>query len=232
VTHCRNNSTYRQYVLREYAAYRMYNELTPRSFRAKLADIDYQDANGRRIASQAGYFLENLDDLAQRNGTSRIRAGDRIPLAFLSPPDGARYALFQHMIGNHDWSMRAGPTGDDCCHNAELIGVAASGQTIPVPYDFDFSGFVDASYALPPSELELSSVRDRYYRGYCVHNANVVTIAGEFRSKRPQMIAALAQVPGIDPRSVSRATAYVERFFADIASDDALNAKVLKRCAR
>ena len=232
VTHCRDNSTYRQYVLREYAAYRMYNELTPRSFRAKLADIEYQDANGRRIASQAGYFLENLDDLAQRNGTSRIRAGDRIPLAFLSPPDAARYALFQHMIGNHDWSMRAGPTGDDCCHNAELIGVAASGQTIPVPYDFDFSGFVDASYALPPSELELSSVRDRYYRGYCVHNANAVGVAAEFRSKRPQMIAALAQVPGIDPRSVSRATAYVDRFFADIASDDAVNAKVLKRCAR
>ena len=40
------------------------------------------------------------------------------------------------------------------------------------------------------------------------------------------MMAALA-VPGIDPRSVSRATAYVDRFFADIADDAAVNSKVL-----
>ena len=46
------------------------------------------------------------------------------------------------------------------------------------------------------------------------------------------MMAALAAVPGIDPKSVSRASAYVDRFFADIANDDAVNAKVLKRCAR
>jgi hypothetical protein len=135
------------------------------------------------------------------------------------------------MIGNHDWSMRAGPLGDNCCHNAELVGVAAAGQVIPVPYDFDFSGFVDTIYALPPSELEISSVRDRYYRGYCAHNASAVGIAAEFRGKRPQMMADLAQVPGIDPKSVSRASAYVDRFFADIATDAAVNSKVLRRCA-
>ena len=162
----------------------MYNELTPRSFRAKLADIDYLDANGRRIASQAGFFLESLDDLAQRNWTNRIRAPERIPLAYLSPVDAARYALFQHMLGNHDWSMRAGPAGDDCCHNAELIGVAAAGQTIPVPYDFDYSGFVDTSYSLPPAQLEISSVRDRFYRGYCVHNSSAPAAARPAASAR------------------------------------------------
>lgn len=231
VTHCRDNSTYRQYVLREYAAYRMYNALTPRSFRAKLAQIDYQDANGRKIASQVGFFLENLNDLAERNGMARVRAGDRIPLADLSPADAARYALFQHMIANHDWSMRAGPPRDPCCHNAELIGVATAGQTIPVPYDFDYSGFVDTSYALPPAELEIESVRDRYYRGYCVHNAQAVAAAGEFRAKRPEIIAAISQVPGIDPKSVTRSTAFLDRFFTDVATDDSVRSKVLKRCS-
>jgi len=232
ITHCRDNATYRQYVLREYAAYRMYNLLTPKSFRAKLVDVDYRDANGRPIASQVGFFLENLDDLAQRNGLSRVRAGDRIPLAYLSPPDAARYALFQHMLANHDWSMRAGPTGDDCCHNAEIIGTLAPGQTIPVPYDFDFSGFVDTKYATPPGELDLSSVRDRYYRGYCVHNPDALAAARQMREARPQILGVLAQVPGLDARSQSDAAAYLERFFADIASDADLNAKVLKRCAR
>ena len=47
--------------------------------------------------------------------------------------DAARYALFQHMIANHDWSMRAGPVGSFCCHNAELLGLAAPGQQFRRP---------------------------------------------------------------------------------------------------
>lgn len=232
ITHCRDNATYRQYVLKEYAAYRMYNLLTPKSFRAKLADVDYLDANGRPIATQVGFFLENLDDLADRNGTRRVRASDRIPLADLSPSDSARYALFQHMLANHDWSMRAGPAGDACCHNAEIIGSLAPGETIPVPYDFDFSGFVDASYATPPGEIEINSVRDRYYRGYCVHNSEALAAAQQMREAHSQIIGVLSQVPGLDARSQSRGAAFLERFFADIATDADVNAKVLKRCAR
>ena len=68
---------------------------------------------------------------------------------------GARYALFQHMIGNHDWSMRAGPVGKECCHNAELIGPPRPATLIPIPYDFDFSGLVDAPYATPPEGIPI-----------------------------------------------------------------------------
>ena len=28
------------------------------------------------------------------------------------------------MIGNLDWSMRAGPAGEGCCHNSRLIAPA------------------------------------------------------------------------------------------------------------
>ena len=136
-------------------------------------------------------------------------AGERIPIADLSAPDAARYALFQHMIANHDWSMRAGPVGKNCCHNAELIGPLAPGQTIPIPYDFDFSGFVGAPYATPPSELDITDVRQRLYRGYCIHNADVMAAARQMRDARPQILAVLTEVPGLDPQdsgSVRQAT--------------------------
>jgi hypothetical protein len=230
VTHCRNSASFQQYVLLEYAAYRMYNLLTPRSFRARLADVTYTDTSGRPIVSRVGFFLEDLDDVGQRNGMRKARGPERIPLADLSAPDAARYGLFQHMIGNHDWSMRAGPTGKDCCHNAELIGALAAGQTIPIPYDFDFSGFVGAPYATPPSELDLRDVRERLYRGYCMHNANALTAARQMREARPQILGILTQVPGLEPRTQSRAAAYLSGFFADIANDSDVGEKVLKRC--
>jgi hypothetical protein len=230
ITHCRNSPAFQQYVLLEYAAYGMYNLLTPHSFKARLADIDYRDETGRPIVSRVGFFLEELSDLAHRNGMRPSHGPDRIPLADLSPPDAARYALFQDMIGNHDWSMRAGPAGKDCCHNAELIGPLAPGQTIPVPYDFDFSGYVNTPYATPPAELDIGSVTTRLYRGYCAHNSDAVAVAHQMSAARPQILAVLTQVPGLDPRTQARAAAYLNGFFGDIASDATLGSKVLKSC--
>ncbi|HEX6660588.1 MAG TPA: hypothetical protein VF067_01805 [Sphingomicrobium sp.] len=230
VTHCRNSASFQQYVLLEYAAYKIYNVLTPHSFRVRLANIDYVGSDGRPIISRIGYFLEDLKDVAQRNGMKVTHAPDRIPVPDLSSPDAARYGLFQHMLANHDWSMRAGPVGRDCCHNAELIGPLAPGATVPVPYDFDFSGFVNAPYATPPDELSLSSVRQRFYRGYCVHNPDVLKAAQQMRAERPQLIAAITSTPGMDPSTQNRAIGFLEPFFADIATDDAVNSKILKRC--
>lgn len=230
ITHCKNSPGFQQYVLLEYAAYGMYNLLTPHSFRAKLADVDYRDESGKPIVSRIGFFLEDLPDLAHRNGLKPSHGPERIPVQDLNPTDAARYALFQDMIGNHDWSMRAGPVGKDCCHNAELIGPLAPGQTIPVPYDFDFSGYVDTPYATPPSELDISDVKTRLYRGYCMHNAEAATVAAQFRAARPQIFAVLSQAPGLDAKTQARAGAYLNGFFADIATDADVNSKVLKRC--
>ncbi len=159
-----------------------------------------------------------------------MHAGERIPVSYLSPADAGRYALFEHLLANHDWSMRAGPVGKPCCHNAELVGVAAPGATIPIPYDFDFSGYVNAPYATPPAELDISDVRQRVYRGYCIHNASVVAAAREMRALHPQIIGVLSQVPGLEPATQQRAGAYLEKFFADIATDTDVSSKVINRC--
>ena len=160
---------------------------------------------------------------------NEVRAGERIPVAWLNPTDAARYALFQHMIANHDWSMRAGPAGDECCHNARLMGAAAPGQVIPVPYDFDFSGLVNAPYASAPDELGISDVRQRLYRGYCIHGAQAMAAAAEMRAKQAQIIGVLSQVPGLAPSTRDSAANYLGRFFTLIATDESA-AKALRSC--
>lgn len=230
VTHCRNAPSFQQYVLLEYSAYRMYNLLTPYSFRVRLANIDYRDSNGAPIVSRIGYFLEDLGDVARRNGMQQTHAPQKFDMTALSPPDAARYALFQHMIANHDWSMRAGPAGKDCCHNAELIGPLALGSVVPIPYDFDFSGYVNAPYATPPDVLGINNVRQRFYRGYCVHNNEVLAAARQMRELRPQMIAAVTSTPGLEPSTQGRAIAFLDGFFADISSDASVSERLLKRC--
>jgi hypothetical protein len=231
VTHCRGNASFQQHLLLEYAAYRMYQQLTPLGFKVRLADVTYRQDDGRPYVERLGFFLEDTGDVAARNGLKEVHAPDTIPVSSLSPRDSARYVLFEHMLGNHDWSMHAGPRGEDCCHNAKLIGGpwTTPGATVPIPYDFDFSGFVDAPYATPPDELRISNVRTRVYRGYCAQNAQAAAVAARMRSARPQLLATLAATPGLEPRTLARAQAYLDGFFRDIADDSAVSA-LLKRC--
>ena len=231
VTHCRTAPAFQKHVLLEHAAYRMFNVLTPASFRVRLAMIDYVEAEGRPIASRYGFFIEDIDDVARRNGAREAKVGDTVPASYLRLAEVARYVLFQHMLGNHDWSMHAGPKGAGCCHNSKLIGPqqAARATLTPVPYDFDFSGFVDAPYATPPDALRIATVRQRRYRGSCAHNRYAEAAAGEFRAARAKLLAELHGTPGLEDAAKRRAADYLERFFADIATDSDV-AKLLKAC--
>jgi hypothetical protein len=147
----------------------------------------------------------------------------------LSPIDAARIAVFEYMIGNRDWSARAGPPGEGCCHNSRLIAPGPGGTFIPVPYDFDYAGLVDPPYAVAPDGQ--GSVRDRRYQGYCVHNAQALAVAAEFRVKRAPLLATLSQIP-LDESVRRRATAYLDSFFADIADDRRMAAKLFRTCVK
>ena len=233
-TYCRPSPQHQQYVLLEYAAYRMFNVLAPTSLRARLASVDYAEADGRTVISRLGFFVEDSDDAARRNGLVEMRMPPRIATSQLDPAAAARAALFEYMIGNLDWSMRAGPQSDVCCHNFRLLGSSVGAQTglIPVPYDFDFSGLVNAPYAQPPEGIPIGSVRERYYHDYCVHNAQAIQVAAEFRAKRGELLAVLGSIPQLDERRRRAASDYLEGFFRDIATDEDVMKRVLRNCVK
>jgi hypothetical protein len=231
VSTCRAGAAYQQYVFLEYSAYLMDNRLTPLSYNARLAAIDYLDARGKPIMSRTGYFLENEKDLARRNGLREAVVGDRISPSQLSPRDSVRHAIFEYMIGNIDWSQAAGPPGAGCCHNTKLLGEKqASNGLIPIPYDFDETGLVDPPYAVPPEGSHISDVSTREYRGYCAFNADALAVAGEFRDHQADILAVLDDLPQLDPGPRRKAAAYLQRFFADIATDQTISAKLLRTC--
>lgn len=229
VTHCKSSAGHQQYLLLEYAAYPMFNVLTPLSFKARLATVDYAEPSGKVSTTRWGFFIEDEGDVRKRNGLGKAAVGARISASQLEPMQAARVALFEYMIGNLDWSMRAGPAGEECCHNSKLQA-GQGNQLVPIPYDWDYSGFVDAPYAVPPKQIRVRSVRQRYYQGYCRHNTQVLAAAAEMRAKRGAMEAALSAVPGLEDRSKRKALAFMAGFYEQIATDQAVRANVLKGC--
>lgn len=221
---CKKSEGFQQKILLEYAAYRLYNLMTPLSFRARLANIDYVDEGGRPYISRVGFFVEDVDDVAKRNGLTVAKMPSLIPVETIDPVSGARFALFEDMISNYDWSMRAAPKGQTCCHNARLLTTGVPGsQLIVVPYDFDFSGLVDAPYADPPEGFPINSVRQRTYRGYCAHSSQASAIATQLLPRRAEFTGVFATIPGLDPREQAKAASFIDGFFNDLGGGKVLN---------
>jgi hypothetical protein len=232
VTHCQSAKNYQQNLLLEYASYRLYRALTPDSFNVRLAQVDYVGADGDPIISRLGFFIEDVSDVAKRNGHARLRGVKSISASQLDPAAATRFALFEYMISNLDWSMTASPPGEDCCHNSRLVGAKeATTELVPLPYDFDYSGLVNAPYAVPPDGIRASSVRQRIYRGFCLHNTQAQAFAADMAARRGSLIAIVDQTPQLEESTRTRADSYLGEFFDEVGSP-AKVAELLKVCLR
>ncbi len=219
VTHCQRTANFQQYVLLEYSAYQLYRALTPESFSVRLAKIDYVDEGGQPITSRIGFFEEDVNDVARRNGQKRLRGLNHISSSQLDPAAAARFALFQYMISNLDWAMTAAPAGSDCCHNARLVGAeGATSGLVPLPYDFDYSGLVNAPYAVPPDSIRVANVRVRRYRGFCEHNEQARAFAAGLLARRASLQAVLDSTPELNESSHRTAARYLDDFFDEVGS--------------
>jgi hypothetical protein len=229
VTHCKGAAGFDRYVLREYAAYKIYNALTPKSLKVRLAKIRYIDG-GKEVAQRFGFFIEDIDDLAKRMAGKEIEVTS-VPSTALDADDAARYTLFQYMIGNLDWDMTKSPAGADCCHNSKLVGATAEAREglTPVAYDFDYSGLVNAPYATPPDAIPVPSVRTRYYRGLCRHNDAVRAGAGTFLSARPAVESALTAIKELPASDRDNIRKYLAAFYDDLATPKDID-KLVKGC--
>jgi len=235
VTHCQRSADFQQYVLLEYTAYRLYRALTPESFNVRLAKIDYTGKDGQALTTRLGFFIEDVDDVAKRNGQKRLRGVGRISASQLDAAAAARFAVFEYMISNLDWAMTAGPAGEDCCHNARLMGTkgatGASTGLIPVPYDFDYAGLVNAPYAVPPDGIHVANVKVRRYRGFCAHNEEAKAFLAQISTLRASLMAILDETPQLEDRTRRNAAGYLGDFFAEAGSPSKV-ADFMKVCLR
>jgi hypothetical protein len=221
-THCRDLGDYEQYVFREYAVYRIFNVLTPRSFRARLAQVRYVNArNQKLIAERAALLLEDDDDVARR---LEGRAVDQRGVSFRrADADTVNLMMvFEYMIGNTDMSMLA-------LHNIRLVR-AATGIVYPVPYDFDYSGLVNTRYSVPDPRLGLNSVRSRLYRGPCRTADELEPLFGRLRDARTDVMAVYDTIPGIKPGYVRQAREYLDQFYRTLDRPSSIKRAFIDGC--
>jgi hypothetical protein len=218
-THCRAEASYEQYVLREYLAYRLYAALSDASLRVRLVRVTYR-LHGERPLVRYAFFTENFATLAQRRGEVFVKE----PAApeDIEPTAAAMLELFEYFIGNTDWSIVGG-------HNIAQFA-RSDGRITVVPYDFDFSGLVDAAYATPPPQLPIRRVTDRLFRGICRPGFDWQPVMGRFVASRAEFAALLARVPALSDRSRDHVRSFVADFYAAVGSQAAVREKIVGAC--
>jgi len=176
-------------IVKEYLAYKIYEELSEVHFKTRLVSIEYIDNRDKKLELHPlTSFLpqKKLEELYNYEGEEAFafrkpktyklmsilieddkvvakRNNAKLMKRYVHPLNQGEMAsitnsFFQFMIGNTDFSTAYQ-------HNQKLLFKDL--KTIPLPYDFDMSGLVDASYAV------VSNVHDLKFEKTIIQEARV-----------------------------------------------------------
>ena len=220
---CLSGGNSNDLILKEYFCYQLYALITPHNFNTKLMDLTLTDQRGRQSKSYdlKAFFIEDEDLMAKRLGGKIMEAV--INPYLLQDTAAVRHDFFQYMIGNTDWSTLAK-------HNIRILQ-ASSRAIVPVPYDFDMAGLVDAPYAKVSDLLPISNVRERLYRGFCRNEGLFQCIRAEYLSIEDQFWEILKELEtDIHPDEIEPLREFLAAFFAILKNDQRFNENIVLKC--
>lgn len=215
VSQCKTFAMDKQWLLKEFMIYKIYNLLTDMSFRVRLLNLNWQDTtNKAKSISEYAFLLEDTKDLAQRNQCFEMKQA-KIKTEATDRKQMTLVAIFEYMIGNTDWAVPVN-------HNTKLIVPKADSSHVPyvVPYDFDFSGLVNTDYSTPNEQLPIQSVRDRLYRGFPRRMEELNDVLFIFNAKKKEIYDMVNGFHLLTAKTKKEITDYLDDFYSIINSPD------------
>lgn len=220
---CKNESPYEQYVLREYASYRLYNILTDKSLRAHLLQLDLREKRARTTSSTGYAFFIEPEEVIAKRLKGRKREPRILSPNGIQPVSLDQLALFELMIGNTDWAISNR-------HNINTLLLPGDSLLTAVPYDFDYAGLVNTDYAVPGKGVNIPTVRTRYFKGPCRDAATWEATIKVFEAKKSEMLAFCTDFQAFEKSSRKHVIDYIEDFFELLADPNKRKSKILEHC--
>jgi hypothetical protein len=227
VMDCKKGEAYEQYLLSEFMAYKMLNILTDYSYRVRLIRVTYIDISGKfDTATKYAFIIENKNQMAERLNTIALDVKS-IRDQYIEKTTLINSYLFQFLIGNTDWSIPGG-------HNMLLIKSKDPVLTEPyvVPFDFDLAGIVDASYALPNTEADISNVRERFYMGICLPDDQIKAGLQVYLERKEEIYALYQNSDLIDRKNKQKTIQYLDEFYDIVEDEGRFSNRVLESCKK
>ena len=231
VSPCKGGKPYQELIGLEYLAYKIWQEVSDYHFKTRLLELSYIDTDSKkRPWSAMAFVIEDVSDMAKRTKHKPVKV-NKVSRLQLDLQQTALFELFQLLIGNTDFSTLRSRPGTDCCHNTRLIAAKdATNGIIPVPYDFDMSGFVNAPYAVPAEQHPIENVRQRYFSGWCKDSARFQQAIDRFNERKTAVYQQLENSILLSASTQKRKLKYLDRFYSLINSPEKVERQIVGRC--
>jgi len=223
---CKKGGDNNELVVKEFLCYKLYESITPYTFSTRLINLDFWDRTGKKHKNYklTTFFIEDDDIVADRyNGI--IKEGLNLHPLALHDTSAIRHDFFQYMIANIDWSTTY-------MHNAKLMLTEDPLRYIPLTYDFDMSGFVNAPYAMVNPEFDMAHIRDRIYRGFCRNSDYVLYhVRDHFISQEQTIFNTISEYQDqLAEKDYKSLVKFVEDFYETFKNEKSFKLEILDRC--
>jgi hypothetical protein len=207
-------------------AYKLYEIISPFHYKTRRVAVDFTEIRRNKSKNHKlkGILIEDIDLVAERhNGKELKRAVHPLEQDNIC---SVQNDFFQYMIGNTDFSVAYQ-------HNEKLIFTREK-KTMPIPYDFDMSGLVNATYSVVSQvqneTLSITSVTQRLYRGFKRNPSVYGQVREEFLNKKSQFFEIIDELgPSFDnQKEFEEARKFISEFFTILEDDSKYNSRILK----
>jgi hypothetical protein len=146
--------------------------------------------------------------LAARTNCTQIKSG-ALNQKSIVPKIMDRLAIFNYMIGNYDWSI----PGQHNVIVLKSLSFDPYGLGIAIPHDFDWTGLVNASYAIPAETVGTDNVRQRIFLGVCRSKEVYEKDLDLFSEKKEEFNRIINEFPYVNIQAKKDMTGYLNGFF-------------------
>jgi hypothetical protein len=221
---CQKGKGADSFIGKEFLAYQLLEDITQYHFDTRLVKLKFTNLDDKKAEEIEilGFLIQDDDEVADRFG-GKIVEGRKILPTFMQDSATVRQDFFQYMIGNTDFSTLF-------LHNQKVLQLDEK-TIIPLAYDFDMSGLVNPPYSQVSEKLDIKSVTDRLYRGFCRDEAFLQVIRQEFLAKESQFWSTVdKQQPYLSDSDFKTVKSFLKGFFDVLKNDRLFRDKVVKAC--
>lgn len=224
VNECHFGQQYQEYLVKEYLTYQTFQKLTDYSLKTwfmRIKFIDTQDTTNH--FSSYSFIIEDIDDLADRTETVELEK-EGLKHSEIDKQSESQVMLFSYMISNLDIYV-------ENLHNLKLLQPKdTNARPILIPYDFDFSGLVNADYAFTSKDLPGKTVRDRYYLGECQSKIAYTELFNYFGSKKNEIYSLYENCNLLSRETQVDAINFLTEFYDIIENPKIAKKRIAKKC--
>jgi len=187
----------------------------------QLVSLHMEDSEGKQKPRELlAFVIEDEDEMSARLG-GKIYDPRSVSRRSLYQEAYAMLSIFQYLIGNTDWFVLNK-------HNTKFVRTENPPAIIPIAYDFDFAGLVNAPYAVPNEKMPITSVRDRFFIGDCGVEGQYEEVIKKLSSKKSEIFDLVENCTYLNDRSRASLIKYLTESF-EILEDPLDLAKAIKR---